>query len=71
MSDFCEKYEILGLQEMNCITGTYYKNGFFTPYSAIIQPALFIRGVGSGLKKEGVEIFENSPIIDLKKSLTG
>ena len=68
LSNLGEKYEILDAKEMNSITGTsYYKNGLFTPYSAIIQPALFIRGIASGLKKKGVQIFENSPIIDLKK----
>ncbi len=68
LSNLGEKYELLDAKEMHNITGTsYYKNGLFTPYSAIIQPALYIRGIASGLKKKGVQIFENSPIIDLKK----
>ena len=68
LSNLGEKYELLGAKEMNDITGSsYYKSGLFTPYTAIIQPALFIREIASGLKKKGVQIFENSPIIDLKK----
>ena len=68
LSNLGEKYELLDAKEMNDITGSsYYKSGLFTPYTAIIQPALFIRGISSGLKKKGVQIFENSPIIDLKK----
>ena len=68
LSALSEKYEILDSKKMADITGTsYYKNGLFTPKSVIIQPALYIRSIASGLQKKGIKIFENSPVINLTR----
>jgi glycine/D-amino acid oxidase-like deaminating enzyme len=34
----------------------------------MIQPALWIRGIAEGLRKDGVLIHENSPVADLKRT---
>ena len=53
-------------QKMREITGTdYYLGGLYAPGAAIIQPALYIRGLADGIAAAGVEIFENSPVISL------
>jgi glycine/D-amino acid oxidase-like deaminating enzyme len=54
---------------MRAMTGTdYYQSGLFTPHSAMIQPALFVRGVADGLRSNRVSIYENSPVVDLTKT---
>ena len=51
---------------MREITGTdYYRSGLFTPGTAMIQPAMYIRGVAEGLRGDGVAIHENSPVTEL------
>ena len=53
-------------QKMREITGTdYYLGGLYAPGAAIIQPALYIRGLAGGIAAAGVEIYENSPVISL------
>jgi glycine/D-amino acid oxidase-like deaminating enzyme len=51
---------------MREITGSsYYQGGLFTPGTAMIQPAMYIRGVADGLRQDGVTIYENSPVTAL------
>ena len=61
-----EPYESFDAKQMREITGSsYYQGGLFTPGTAMIQPAMYIRGVTHGLRQDGVLIFENSPVTAL------
>jgi len=63
-----EAHEMLDAAQMQEMTGTsYYCSGLFTPGTVMIHPAMFVRGVGSGLNAQGVQIFENSPVIQLTR----
>ncbi len=61
-----EPYESFDAKQMREITGSYYyQNGLFTPGTAMIQPAMYIRGVAHGLGHDGVMIYEDSPVTAL------
>ena len=61
-----EPYESLDAKQMREITGSsYYQGGLFTPGTAMIQPAMYIRGVADGLRQAGVMIYEHSPVTAL------
>jgi glycine/D-amino acid oxidase-like deaminating enzyme len=63
-----EAYDMLDAAQMRALTGTdYYQSGLFTPGSAMIQPAMFVRGVAQGLRSNRVIIYENSPVIALER----
>ncbi len=63
-----EPHEIFDAAQMREITGTpYYQSGLFTPGSAMIQPAKFVRGVAAGLRSNRVSIHENSPVTRLDR----
>ena len=63
-----EPHDLLDAAEMRAITGTgYYRSGLFTPGTAMIQPAMFVRGVAEGLGSNRVVIHEESPVVDLKR----
>jgi len=61
-----EPYEMYDAAQMRGITGTdTYQSGLFTPGTAMIQPALFVRGIASGLRSNRVTVHENSPVTSL------
>ena len=64
-----EPYQLLDAKDMREKTGiNYYQGGLWTPGTAMLQPALYIRELASGLqKKESLELFESSPVIRLKQ----
>ena len=63
-----EDHESLDAADMREITGTdYYAGGLLTPHAAIIQPALFVRGVAAGLRSNRVAIAEQSPVTALDR----
>lgn len=63
-----EAHEWLDAAAMRALTGsTYYRNGLRTPGCAIIQPAMFVRGVAAGLRSNRVTIFEDSPVTALSR----
>ena len=63
-----EPHEVLDARQMRDITGTdYYQDGLFTPGTAMIQPAMFVRGVAAWLGSNRVTIHENSPVISLER----
>ena len=65
MGEPFERYDAI---RMHKITGTdYYQSGLFTPGCAMIQPAMFVRGVATGLRQNGVLIHETSPVTALKR----
>jgi glycine/D-amino acid oxidase-like deaminating enzyme len=60
----------LDADEMRRITGTdYYTGGLFTPGTVMLQPALYVRGLATGLTSGAtgsrVTIFEHSPVTHL------
>jgi glycine/D-amino acid oxidase-like deaminating enzyme len=58
-----EPHEMLDAQAMRQVTGsTYYLGGLYTPGTAMLQPAGYIRGFADGLERHGVTIFEDSPV---------
>lgn len=64
-----EDYELLDAAAMREITGSsFFTGGLRTPGAAILQPALYIRCLAAGLQRDGVEIFENSPVTDLNRN---
>ena len=61
-----EAYELLDARQMQALSGShYYTSGLYTPGTAMLQPALYVRQFADGLRKQGVEVFENSPIVNL------
>ena len=64
-----EAHDMLDAARMRALTGTtYYQSGLFTPGAAMIQPALFVRGVAQGLISNRVPIHEESPVISLTRN---
>ena len=68
LSAMGERHEVFDAAQMRDITGTdYYQSGLFTPGSAMIQPAMFVRGVANGLRSNSVSIHEMSPVTALTR----
>ncbi len=64
-----EAYRLLDAAEMRDLTGTgYYLGGLFTPGTAMIQPAMVVRGVAAGLRSNRVTIHEMSPVTRLERA---
>lgn len=58
-----EPHEMLDAQAMREITGSgYYQGGLYTPGTAMLQPAGYVQGLAAGLERDGVRIYENSPV---------
>lgn len=63
-----EQHELLDAQQMREITGTQaYHSGLLTPGAAMIQPAMFVRGVAAGLRSNSVSVHEESPVTELAR----
>ena len=63
-----EAHELLDADAMRELTGTgYYRSGLYTPGTAMIQPAMFVRGVARGLASNRVRICEGSPVVELRR----
>lgn len=63
-----EAFEMLDETQMAETTGSrHYVSGLFTPGTVMLQPAGYIRGLASGLRRTGVRIFEQSPVIRLQQ----
>lgn len=59
-----EPSERLDAQAMFDLTGSrHYVSGLYTPGTVMLQPAGYIRGLGQGLRRTGVQVFENSPVL--------
>lgn len=62
-----EPHELLDAGDMRALTGSgYYLGGLRTPGTAMIQPAMFVRGIAQGLAPV-VDIFEQSPVTALTR----
>lgn len=67
-----ETYSLLNADEMQALTGTsYYQGGLWTPGTAMLQPALYVRSLAQGLQQQGLQIFEQSPVIALNRTTGG
>lgn len=67
-----EPHEMLDAKAMRQVTGSsYYAGGLFTPGTALIQPAGYIRGLAAGLTARGVAIFESSPVTGFESTGAG
>ena len=63
-----EPHDMLDAAQMREITGSdYYQSGLFTPGCAMIQPAMFVRGIAKGLRSNRVSIHEMSPVTRLER----
>ncbi|MEM7596383.1 MAG: FAD-binding oxidoreductase [Pseudomonadota bacterium] len=64
-----EGSEFLDAAQMREVTGTsYYESGLYTPGTAMIQPALYVRDVAAGLRSNRVSVFENTPVTALARN---
>ena len=62
-----EPSEVLDAKAMQDLTGIdFYLNGVFTPGAALVQPAMFMRAMATGLSGKA-DLFEQSPVTALKR----
>lgn len=67
-----ETHELLDARAMREITGSnYYQGGLFTPGTAMLQPAGYIRGLAAGIERAGVTICEQSPVQQFESVASG
>ncbi len=67
LSAMHEPYQMYDAAQMRDLTGSdYYQSGLFTPGTAMLQSAIYIRGLADGLRRDRVEIYENSPVTGLQ-----
>ncbi|MCK7615370.1 NAD(P)/FAD-dependent oxidoreductase [Roseibium sediminicola] len=67
-----EDYELLDGKQMAEITGSaHYSAGLYTPGTVMLQPAGYIRGLAAGLRRQGVKIFEESPVSAFSRTGNG
>mgnify|MGYP002620400802 CR=1 FL=1 len=63
LAEIGEPSETIDARAMRALTGSrHYVSGLYTPGTVLIQPAGYIRGVGAGLRRDGVALHENSPV---------
>ncbi len=64
-----EPCELLDAKAMQAITGSsYYLGGLRTPGTAMIQPALLVRGIADGLANlDNCELYEQSAVLSFQK----
>lgn len=67
-----ETSTFLDAKAMTDLTGSrHYVSGLYTPGTVMLQPAGYIRSLAEGLRRDGVQIFENSPVTAITRSGTG
>ena len=66
-----EAHELYDAGQMRDLSGSsYYQSGLYTPGTAMLQPALYVREMAAGLSAQGVSIFEGSPVTHLSRNST-
>ena len=64
-----EPSEMLDAQAMREMTGsTHYRSGLYTPGTLMLQPAGYVQGIADGLRRAGVRIAEQSPVVRFEKA---
>ncbi len=72
LTEIGEPFELLDAKSMYDITGShYYYSGLYTPGTVMLQPAGYIRGLASGLVRDGVSIFENGAVSSFRREGSG
>ena len=67
-----ESSTYLDAKAMAELTGSrHYVSGLYTPGTVMLQPAGYIRSLAEGLRRDGVRIFENSPVTAITRDGTG
>jgi glycine/D-amino acid oxidase-like deaminating enzyme len=67
-----EAHEMLDARTLREITGSdYYRGGLYTPGTAMLQPAGYVQSFAAGLEREGVRIYENSPVQTIETAPEG
>ena len=63
-----EPYQLFDRQQMAELCGShYYQGGLYTPGTAMLQSAAFVRGCAAGLADK-VQIFESTPVLSLERA---
>lgn len=63
LTELGEANEMLDAKSMHDVTGSrHYTSGLYTPGTVMLQPAGYIRSLGAGLRRDGVQVFENTPV---------
>ena len=61
----------LDAQAMTELTGSrHYVSGLYTPGTVMLQPAGYIRGFGEGLRRQGVGVYEKTPVLGMERQGT-
>lgn len=69
LTELGEANEMLDAKTMHEVTGSrHYTSGLYTPGTVMLQPAGYVRSLGDGLRRDGVRIFENAPVVEIAKS---
>lgn len=72
LAEMNEPSEYLDAKAMEELTGSkYYISGLFTPGTVMFQPGGFIRGLVRGLRRDGVGVFEHSPVTSVESNGAG
>ena len=67
-----EPSERLDAKGMFDLTGSrHYLSGLYTPGTVMLQPAGYIRAFGEGLRREGIGVYENSPVTGIARRGNG
>lgn len=69
LNTLSEPFTKLDAKDMHKLTGsTQYIDGLYTPGTAMLQPAMYIRQLAEGVESAGVSLFEMSPVIELVRN---
>ncbi len=72
LSTLSEASEMLDAQAMFELTGSrHYVSGLYTPGTVMLQPAGYVRGFAQGLRRDGVSVYENSPVLKFDRASHG
>ncbi len=64
-----EASEMLDAKAMLELTGSrHYISGLYTPGTTMLQPAGYVRGLVRGLRRDGVNIYENTPVLKIERA---
>src|SRR5262245_52307390 len=68
LAEIGEVSEYLDAKSMIELTGSnHYISGLYTPGTAMIQPAGYVRGVVRELRKDGVQVYEHSAVQKIER----
>jgi len=69
LTELGEANEMLDAKSMHEVTGSrHYASGLYTPGTVMLQPAGYIRSLGAGLRRDGVQVFENTPVTKIARA---